>query len=159
VVKVLEEDSRWHVFNRASKSADFVPKTWLGWLPPFGTAEDPRLWISVHLGSDKWELWYVVAVTTMKDALKRTEIVTKLREKSPALGFKRTKTDRIQDDWARIAVYETILEWGEDEELEPEEIREKVKRKLDELLDELYARLEKIASVLKPLCKSGTPAK
>jgi hypothetical protein len=53
-----------------------------------------------------------------------------------------------------ITALEIILEPGEGDVLEPEEIREKVKRKLDEL----YARLEKLALVLKPLCDSGTPA-
>jgi hypothetical protein len=84
----------------------------------------------------------------MKDATKRKEIVTVLRDKSPSFGFKRSKASQVEGKWNRISALETILEWGEDDEMEAEAIRENVKNKLDEL----YANLEKLATVLKPLC-------
>jgi hypothetical protein len=41
---VVRKDPRWHVFYRAGNLFDFVPSSWLNWLPPIGLdrKDDPR---------------------------------------------------------------------------------------------------------------------
>jgi hypothetical protein len=151
VVHLLEEDARWEVLYRTSNYVDFMPKTWRDWLPRF-TAEDYYPFC-VHVRSKETDIGYTVFVGPMKNAAKRGEIVTKLRDASPGFGFKRSKGSQIEGKWNRIWAVETFLDWGEEDEL-PEQavIREKGKK----MLDELYHKLEKLASVFKPLC--GSPA-
>ena len=48
----------------------------------------------------------------------------------------------------RVSANERVLEWGDDEELEPRVIHDAVKK----ALDDLYSRLEKLTPVLKRLC-------
>ena len=86
----------------------------------------------------------------MTDLAKRKEIVGKLIEASPGLGFKRPKsrTQEVKNNYSRIAAAERILEWGEGEDPEAQAIRVA----LNKALDELYPKLENLALVLKPLC-------
>ncbi len=87
----------------------------------------------------------------MENAEKRNRIITRLREVSSSLGFKRSKASQIgRGKWARISAAETVFEWGEDEEPEQAMIYDALKGKLDEL----HSKLDKLALVLKPLCDS-----
>jgi hypothetical protein len=145
---VLEQDPRWHISYRSGKLLDFVPKNWREWLPLFRVGDDPQAWIFVEFASSERALTHAVYVTPLKDASKYEEIVTKLRKEATSFGLKRTQASGIGTQFARITVAERFLEWGEDEEPEPEAIREAAKK----TLNDLYPKLEKMALVLKPLC-------
>ena len=68
-------------------------------------------------------------------------------------GFKaQSARKKIGGRYTRVSGRESVLEWAEGEEPEAEAIRTAVQKKLNEL----YPRLEKLASVLKPLCKRLT---
>lgn len=156
VANVLEEDPRWEVIARPPKSINFVPKLWLGWLPRLGLRGDPRWWIWVILSSSDGRLEYSVDMAPMTDLAKRREIVTKLLAESSEFGFKRPKAKNaeVKNNYSRISAVERILEWEEDNEPESEEIRAAVKK----TLDELYPKLQKLAVVLKPMCKLSASA-
>lgn len=145
--EVLGEDARWHVHYRAKTCIDFVPATWQEWLPPFGPEEYYTFGVSVW--GEERRLVDCVFVGPMKDLALRAKIISKLREESPKLGFIRSKTSKVGDTWARICAKETFLEWEDDAEPDRQVIRESATKKLDEL----FCRLEKLALVLKPLCK------
>jgi hypothetical protein len=146
---VVEEDPRWEVVARPSNCIDFVPKGWWEWLPRLALRGDPRSWIYVHLASYKGRLFIAVEMAPMTDLVKRKEIATRLLDESPAFGFTRPKTREVKNNYSRISASERILEWSEDEELEPDKIRNAVMKALDNLLP----KVEKLALVLKPLCK------
>jgi hypothetical protein len=144
-VDALEQDARWEVLYRSSKHVDFVPKTWLEWLAPL--ALEDRYPFCVNLRSKEESLVYTLWIGPMKDTVKRGEFVNKLRQASPDSGFKRTTAYRLEGKWNRITGADTILEWGDENEPEPSVIRATVKK----FLDDLYPKLEKLASVFKPL--------
>jgi hypothetical protein len=150
---VLKDDGRWHVFYHSRTCLEFVPKTWLGWLPAFGLAEDPRYWIITIFRLQERKIEHQLQVYELTNAAKRKKIVTKLRKEVPRFGFKaatRSGFGRI----ARVSVRQMILEWREGEELESKAIRLHVKK----ALADLYPKLQKLAVVLKPLCKIPTSA-
>jgi hypothetical protein len=151
VREVLDDDDRWHVFSQRSSRLDFVPATWLGWLPPWGLKENPHGWIMVRLRSRERRLDYIVLVGPMKEAAKakREEIVKWLRGKSSSYGFKQSRAGEIiSDKWSRISAAEVVpVEWGEDDDPETEAIQGAVKK----TLDDLSPKLEKLASDLKEL--------
>lgn len=149
-LKVIEQDTRWHVVHRSTNYVDFLPKAWLEWLPPVGSDEHCPL--CVHFRSKETNLGYTIFVGPMKDALKRIEIVTKLRNESPGCGFKRSKASAVEGKWNRIAAIEQVLEWAEDEEPAPATVQASVKKSLEDL----YPKLERLAAVLKPLCQAAS---
>lgn len=146
---VLKEDVRWHVHFHGKTYIDFVPTTWQEWLPPFGPEDYYTFGVSVW--QEDRRLVDCVFVGPMTDVEMRAEIVAKLREESPKLGFTRSKTNKVGDRWARICAMETFLDWSDDEEVDVEDIRERATKSLNEL----FSRLEKLALVLKPLCKDS----
>jgi hypothetical protein len=94
-------------------------------------------------------------VARLTDVAKRKELVEKLLSEVPGCGFKRPKVKEPQDKLSRITAGERILDWDDDEEPEAKEVRESVKR----ALDELSPKLERLALVLKPLVTSDAPRK
>jgi hypothetical protein len=145
VVAILEHDTRWEVLYRSSRYVDILPNGWREWLPWSDPGESYPFCVTIRARDT--ELGYTMFIGPMDDAEQRREIVTKLREESSNLGFKPTRASEVAGKWARISAVETILKWGEDDEPEPEMIRESVKKKLDEL----YPKLGKLALVIKPL--------
>jgi hypothetical protein len=150
VANVVEQDPRWHVLYRSSRYIEFVPKACLEWLPPFVTGESYPLF--VHTRWKETDLAFAVFVGLMQDAQKRTEIITKLREATPGLGFRRSKAYKMERKWCPISGIERFLQWGEDDLPEPDAIRVSVKK----MLDDLYPKLENLALVLKPLCNPAS---
>jgi hypothetical protein len=145
VLNIIEHDSRWHVLYRSSRYVYFIPTSWLQWLPPIG--DDDYYLLCVHFRSRETKLSYTMFVGPMEDLVKRKQLVTKLREEAVGVGFKRSRASTVAEKWSRVCAAETILEWGEEDEPEPELIRRSVKKKLDDL----YPKLEKLASVVKSL--------
>lgn len=102
----------------------------------------------VNLRSKTSGLVYSLWVGPMNVGPKRAEIVTKLRDECPRVGFKRSKAYQVEGDWNRLSAVERIMEWDEDDEPAPAAIAETVKR----FLGILYPRLEQLALTFKPLC-------
>ena len=63
-------------------------------------------------------------------------------------GFKRTQSNEIPGQWARISGNETIVQWDEDARDEQAVDREK----LDSWLAAFGKKLENLAEVLKAIC-------
>lgn len=148
VENALNQDGRWHVCYRSSKYIEFVPTTWLAWLPTIGSEDNPSYSVLVHVRSKETKLQHILYVGPMNNAAKREEIIKKLREACQACGLKRSQASEIAENWARVTAANPFLEWGEGEEPDDGTIHAKVKT----MLDGLYPKLEKLALVLKPLC-------
>jgi hypothetical protein len=144
---VLREDPRWHIFYRASKHIDFVPRDWLAWLPKVGldSSDDPRSWFVFRFELYPKSLDLFVEVRRMDDLAKRRAIIDKLITEGQRFGFKHSGRE-ITDNYTRVSGREKLLRWNEDEEPEPDAIRAAVKKKLDDK----FPKLEDVASVLKP---------
>ena len=146
---VLRNDSRWHVFYRAGNLIDFVPASWLNWLPPVGLdrKDDLRSWFVLRLEVYDQKLDFYVEVRRMADLTKRRKIVQALIAEGPKFGFKHSGRE-IKDNYTRVSVRERIVKWEQDEdEPEAETIRTAVEKKLDEV----FPKLEGIPSILRPL--------
>ena len=150
VVNVLETDDRWRLLHHTREFVDFVPKSWLDWLPLFGDDDDYPFGISIWL--DSGNLVHSIFVGPMVDATQRAKIVMTLREKMPSIGFKQSKASQVTGKWSRVSAQDTMLECDDDAELKPEKIRGNVQEKLNQL----FTKLDKLVSVLKPLCKPST---
>jgi hypothetical protein len=81
---------------------------------------------------------------------KRNQLVETLLSEAQRCGFKgQPARKKMGTRYTRVSGREPVLEWAEGDEPEAETIRAAVQKKLNEL----YPRIEKLASVLKPLCK------
>ncbi len=146
---VLRSDSRWHVFYRAGNLIDFVPASWLTWLPPVGLdrKDDRRSWFVLRFEVYNQKLDFYVEVRRMADLTKRRKIAEALIAEGPTLGFKHRGRE-IKDNYTRVSGREQIVKWEEDEdEPEPEVIRTPVKTKLDKV----FPKLEGVPAILRPL--------
>lgn len=145
---VLREDSRWHVFYRASKHIDFVPTDWLAWLPKLGldSSDDPRSWIVFRFALYQKSLDLYVEVRRMDDLKKRRAIIEMLVSDGQRFGFKHSGRE-ITDNYTRVSGREKLLRWNEGEEPDPSAIRAAVKKKLDEK----FPKLGNVPSDLMPL--------
>ena len=101
----------------------------------------------LRVGLATMDVVYNMRVGPIEDTAKRSEILKKLREKVREAGFKEIKAKKLdgREGWNRISATDTIVNWGEDDELEPAVIQEAVKK----LLDDIFPKLEKLAPVLK----------
>src|SRR5258708_32413287 len=86
---------------------------------------------------------------------KRREIVPKFFEAYPGFGFKLPKAaaKEVKNNRSGIMTTEHILKWDEDDDPDSDAIRERIRVAVKKTLDDLYPKLEKLALVLKPLCK------
>lgn len=160
VASILNQDGRWEVDPQGPRPRCilFRPKTWKDWLPPLGPkgASDPSWWVCavIRLYDDGTLLGYTVDLAPMTDPQKRIEIGTRLLDECHAFGLERSKSKAVSNNWSRVSAFKRILQWNEDEEPEPDALRDAVKK----ALTDLFPKLEKMALVLKPLCKLPTSA-
>lgn len=75
-------------------------KAWLEWLLPFGPEDDYP--ICVHVRSKETNLPCTIFVGPMNEEA-RKQIVTKMRDGGPALGFKRSKASQVEGKSNRIS--------------------------------------------------------
>ncbi|MFQ5730420.1 MAG: PD-(D/E)XK nuclease family protein [Planctomycetaceae bacterium] len=148
VAVLLEGDERWDVLQISDKYIDCMPKGWSEWLPPSAEGYNFCIHLRLHKFSN-FRLTCVPLVGPMENQSLRQKVVATLREKSPDCGFKKT-TGSAVEGWNRISRRETLLEWEEGSELEPDEIRRGLKPKFDTL----FANLEKLAQIFRPLCEA-----
>jgi hypothetical protein len=145
---VLRDDPRWHVFYRSGNTVDFVPKDWMEWLPPVGIdyKRHPRAWFVLRLELYAGKLDFYVEVRRMDDVAKRREVVNCLIAEGASFGFRHSGRE-VKDSYTRVSGRERVLKWNEDGEPKSDEIRSAVKKKFDDV----YPKLERVPSVLKPL--------
>ena len=143
VLSVLEEDPRWHLFYKSNKYVDFVPKQWQQWLPVL----TPSYPICADLYAREQQIELRLFAGPMHGIANRSEIIMRLRDAAPKCGFKATKTSKIGRYWVRVAEAETFIQWDEEQDADPESLRVLAAGKLDDI----HARMEKLAPLLKPL--------
>lgn len=146
----LQDDERWTVLWQIANQLNFMPKGWLDWSLPIGTEyEDERVWLILKFRLDGGEISTWLELQGIEDMPKRSQIVEFLLSEAPKCGFKAQQArKRTGTRYTRISAREPVLEWAQGDEPEARAIRTAVRKKLDEL----HPRLEKLASVLKPLC-------
>ena len=154
VATTLDDDHRWNVLWQIANQVNFMPKAWLDWSLPIGTEYgDERVWLILKFRLDEGELNVWLELQGIENVTKRSQLVEMLLSEAPKCGFKAQPARKKRGTrYTRVSAREIVLEWAEGEEPEREEICNSVQKKLDEL----YARLEKLAAVLKPLCKRLT---
>jgi hypothetical protein len=153
----VREDPRWHIFYQTSKVMGFVPTTWLDWLPPLGLdqKEDPRSWIILRMHSAENMLEFIVQVRRMAGLDQRKKIIDLLTEELPGLGFKKKQAGAVGANRTRVSGSEAVLKWAEDDD-EPD--RDAVRTAVKKKLDDLYPKLEKVLSILKPVLSQSNPS-
>jgi serine/threonine protein kinase len=146
---LLEEGGQWSVDARPGCIL-FIPKAWLRWLPKLGRRGNLQWWVYGVLGARNGRLTFGIDVARMTELTKRKEIVAKLLEVCPGLGFKlpRSAAKEVKNNNSRVTAAERIWE-GDEDDYDPEEIRKAVKK----LLTDLQPKLEKLATILKQLCQ------
>jgi hypothetical protein len=147
VATALENDHRWKVVWHVAKQLNFMPKAWLDWALPIGTEyDDERVWLILKFSLEDGELNTWLELQGIEDLAKRSQIVELLLSEAQKCGFRaHTVRKKIGGRYTRVSGRESVV----GEEPDAEAIRTAVQKKLDEL----YPRLEKLASALKPLCK------
>jgi hypothetical protein len=156
VANALEAKGGWRIARQTSSMLKFMPQAWLNWSPPIGIEfEDKRVWLVLMFRPKPGKLIVLLELQGMEDNATRTKIVDLLLKESQKAGFKAHSARRtLGARYTRVSGRESVLEWDEGEEPNVEDIRSKVEEKLDEL----NQRMEKLAMVLKPFCK-GLAAK
>lgn len=151
VAATLEADDRWNLLWQSRNQMNFMPKAWLDWSLPIGTEyDDKRVWLILKAGVEEGELNTWLELQGIEDVPRRTHIVEMLLSEVNNYGFKpRMARRKIGTRFTRISANESILKWDQDEEPDAEAVRVAMRQKLDDL----YPRLEKLGSALKPFCE------
>ncbi len=151
VESVLQDDPRWHVAWQGNTMVFFVPTTWLEWVPPLGLdyKDEPRAWIALYFYWSEGKLVFSFEVRRCANVAMRKRIAEFLIAEAPKCGFKPRVGRKVKDNYTGCCGRELVWKLGEDEEPEAEAVREAVKKKLDDV----YPRVERLATVLKPLCQ------
>jgi hypothetical protein len=153
VATVLGEDQRWHVVWQPGHLVDFAPVAWREWLPPIGEDyDDKRDSIIFRFELLDGRLAFYVRLQSTVEVPLRKQLAEFLTVEAPKFGFKRKQGGKVTGKRTTLTGRERVLEWGEDDLPESETIRRAVKS----TLDDLFERLEKLALVLKPMCKLPT---
>lgn len=145
----LRSDPRWHVFYRSGNFIDFVPESWLKWLPPLGLdrKDEPKSWFVLRFQVLHDRLDFYVEVRRMEDVSKRRQIAEALIKNGPKLGFKH-RGGTITDNYTRVSGRDRVLKWGEDgDEPDAEAIHAATRKQLDSV----FAKIEAVPAILKGL--------
>lgn len=144
----LRSDARWHVVSRSSNFIDFLPESWLKWLPPLGLRRDePKAWFVLRFEAFTNKLDFYVEVRRMEDVGKRRQIVEALIKNGSRLGFKH-RGGTITDNYTRVSGRDRVLKWDENgDEPEAEAIHAATRKKLDSV----FAKIEAVPAILKGL--------
>ena len=141
---VVKEDNRWETFREPPNRIWFLPKAWLSWLPRLGRPGDEQYWLFLQIECRSERLTFTLSAAPFADLAQREEIIPQLIEASNASGFKETRTPdkEVKNNFSTVGGRQLIYAWDEDEQPETDEIREKVKK----ALDEMHRKLERLAT-------------
>lgn len=139
VEAAMQEDSRWHVFYRTGRFLDFVPRSWMDWMPSVGvdSKEHPKSWIVFRFLTEHDVLFFYAEIRKMSDSSLRSTIVDKLVVDGAQLGFS-PKKGKLTGFYTRIHKAERIYDWKNEEGPDEIKIRAATKKKLDELYPKLH---------------------
>lgn len=140
-----EDEDQWHVFNETSRRVDFVPKSWIDWLPAMGSRprRDPRFWFHWRFDFDLGKRCCRVegVIVPCHDSELRRQVIQKLTE----VGFRKPgKT--ITDSWTTV-YNKVVCRWEEDAEAEPDAVLAAAKK----ALAQLRPKLDVIPDALQPI--------
>jgi hypothetical protein len=145
----LRDDSRWHIVRRAKRYIDFIPREWLEWLPRLGlSAKSPQSWIVCRFEFYMKSVDFYVEVQRMANQSLRRAIIDKLISEGPVLGFKHSGRE-ITNNFTRVSGREKLLRFNEDEGPDLEKVRKAVQK----VLEEKFAKLERAKAMLEPLIR------
>ena len=138
-----DEPDRWHVFKNTSRQVDFVPKSWLDWVPPLGTkpGEDPRSWLVWQLYVKDEVLLLLLCVGRCEDRTQRRRFVDGVSETS-LLGLQEIGSKG--DGYCKL-YRERIRTWKDGDEPTFDSLQEEVVR----ILRSLEKQLEPLPNVAK----------
>lgn len=157
VLDVLKNDNHWNVLYENRRFIDFVPASWLKWLPSRNS--DNEYPFGINLWNREGALAFMIFVGPLTNGAVRSVIVASLRDKLPELGFKRSKSNQLTGKWSRVAAPDVILEWDEDCEFESTEFRQNVKVKLDALHSRLISLEPILVELFGPATSDTEPSR
>ena len=151
VESVLRNDDRWHVFYRNARLIDFVPKSWMGWLPPLGldSREHPQSWFVFRFEALIEQLDFLVEIRRMQNAAQRLAIIRELFAEGANYGFVRKTSREPRGNYTRVSSRERVLHWGKEGEPDLAELRQRTKQKLDALFSKLTGLDEVVRRALR----------
>ncbi len=152
IQEVVEADSRWHVFYKASNYLDFVPKGWLDWLPRIGLdyEADPRSWFILRFEVLEIRLSFYMELRRIADLEFRKRIAETLLHEAAKLGFKRKLQKAVGDSYTRISGREEMLRWPDEGAPDPDKLATAVRAKLDEI----YPKVDALTTILRKATSS-----
>lgn len=140
-----DAEDQWQVFNETSRRVDFVPKSWIGWLPPLGSLPkgDPRFWFHwrFDIVLDKQFCRILGIITPCHDL----ELRRKAIEKLAVVGIGKPGK-MITDRWTTV-YNKVVYRWKEGDEPDRDAFLAGAKK----ALDQLRPKLEGIPDVLQPI--------
>lgn len=147
IAAIIDRDERYHFEHRTSKYVTFVPKSWIGMLPPIGARPnfDNRLWVILRFECLKKGCGFAAVVRPTLDDATRQAVIHRLTERKSEFGF-HLFLKKATGRWTRLG-REWIAKWTEDEEPDGEQLMIDVKKKLDEL----ERRLAGVPEALRPM--------
>lgn len=152
IAAIIEGDERYHFEHRTSKYVTFVPKSWIGMLPPIGARPnfDERLWVILQFECLKKGCGFAAVVRPTRLHLDRQIVIDRLTMRRSEFGFHLFLKEPSRE-WTRLG-REWIARWTEDEEPDGEQLMIDVKKKLDEL----EGRLAGVPEALRPILQRHT---
>jgi hypothetical protein len=133
---IKAHSDRWTVTNRTSRRIEFVPTTWLPWLPPICALPkaDPKSWLVLIVQVTESKCRIRVLVRPCTDVDLRRRIIERLTRASTEFGFK--VAGAATDKWTTI-FSTTVDQWSEGEEPDKDNLLQKIAQRLDALEQKL----------------------
>lgn len=149
----IRSDPRWHVFYRSGPLVDFIPASWLQWMPHYGTdrKDCPESWFVFRFElyeKDRFLGFYAEVRRMDKHQDLRRQIVKMLLDTGSKYGFERKFKVHAREQSTRVITRERVYSWDDDTEADETKIREAVKKKLDSLFDKVKGLPQALQEVL-----------
>jgi hypothetical protein len=147
---LLESDpGKWHVFNKTSKRIDFVPRSWIEWIPPVCAKPqwDPQMWLRwwVYCGK-ACTLFFEVGPASNIDMRRR--VIERLTRSPEEFGCK--VAGKQGDKWTRLRRV-PVASWSRDEEPDIGKVGPAFEKQLEKLSKELAG----VPDALRPILGSN----
>lgn len=148
---LLQDGNRWHIFNRTGKRIDFVPKAWLGWIPPICKLprQDPRFWVRLWFSERRQTYRLVMQLGPTSEVSVRRQVVERLSRDRKEFGL--SVFGKPTDTWTRLWNEKVADVDPDDEEVDSTEIVEAATKRLEAFLQ----RTEKLPSAMQELLRNA----